>query len=147
MELQSGEVKAISAVRVGDRVRAASMLGETLFSEVVAVPHGANSVEATFTRLVTATGRDIKLSESHLLLAGPCGSRLALQQARDVAVGMCLQTVAGQERVTAAGLVQSTGLYSFVVKAPNSLVAVNGVIASPFALNHGKQRQTTALIP
>ena len=51
--MQSGEMRAICEVTVGDRVLAADVSGETLFSEVVFVPHGDNKESAPFGHIRT----------------------------------------------------------------------------------------------
>ena len=51
--MQEGEMRAISEVTVGDRVLAADVSGETLFSEVVFVPHGDNKESAPFGHIRT----------------------------------------------------------------------------------------------
>ena len=52
-------MRAISEVTVGDRVLAADVSGETLFSEVVFVPHGASKESALFAHITTESGRDV----------------------------------------------------------------------------------------
>ena len=49
-------------------------------------------------------------------------------------MGDCIMTVSGEERVAAVGVVSGQGLYTFVTK--EEYVVVNGIIASPFAVNH-----------
>lgn len=134
--LESGETKAISEVKVGDRVLAADSSRRTLFSEVVFVPHGANTDKAFFTHITTTQGRDIKMTHSHILPAGVCESALPLPDvyASAVTVGDCIMTVSGKEKVSAVETVPGEGLYTIVTK--DEYVVVNGIIASPFAFNH-----------
>jgi Hint module len=134
LSLESGEVRAISDVRVGDRVLAADAVGRTSYSDVVFVPHRANSDDALFTRITTASGRDIKMTPSHIILAGPCHSSLPLKYASSVNVGDCVMTVSGEDMVSTVETVQGKGLYTVVTK--EEFVVVNGIIASPFAANH-----------
>ena len=136
LSLESGEVKAISDVRVGDRVLSADAAGRTSFSDVVYVPHRANSNDALFTHITTASGRDIKMTPSHILSAGPCHSStpLPLTYASSVSVGDCVMTVSGKDMVSTVETVQGKGLYTVVTK--EEYVVVNGIIASPFAVNH-----------
>ena len=134
--LLSGEVISISEVRVGDRVLAADSARQTVFSEVVYVPHGANADKTVFTHITTTRGRDIKMTHSHILPAGACGSTSPLPDvyASSVTVGDCIMTVSGIEEVSAVETVQGQGLYTIVTK--EEYVVVNGIIASPFAYNH-----------
>jgi Hint module len=134
--LLSGEVISISEVRVGDRVLAADSARQTVFSEVVYVPHGANADKTVFTHITTTQGRDIKMTHSHILPAGACGSTSPLPDvyASSVTVGDCIMTVSGMQEVSAVETVQGQGLYTIVTK--EEYVVVNGIIASPFAYNH-----------
>jgi hypothetical protein len=136
LHLESGEVRAISDVRVGDRVLSADAAGRTSYSDVVYVPHGANSDDALFTHITTASGRDIKMTPSHIILAGPCHSSacLPLTYASSVSVGECVMTVSGEDMVSTVETVRGKGLYTVVTK--EEYVVVNGIIASPFAANH-----------
>jgi hypothetical protein len=134
--LQSGEMKPISEVRAGDRVLAADASRQTVFSEVVFVPHASNADKTVFTHITTTQGRDIKMTHSHILPAGVCGSTSPLPDvyASSVTVGDCIMTVSGMEEVTAVETVQGQGLYTIVTG--EEYVVVNGIIASPFAFNH-----------
>ena len=136
LHLESGEVRAISNVRVGDRVLSADAAGRTSYSDVVYVPHRANSDDALFTHITTTSGRDIKMTPSHIILAGPCHSSapLPLTYASLVSVGDCVMTVSGEDMVSTVETVQGKGLYTVVTK--EEYVVVNGIIASPFAANH-----------
>ena len=136
LSLESGEVRAISDVRVGDRVLSADAAGRTSYSDVVYVPHRANSDDALFTHITTASGRDIKMTPSHIILAGPCHSSasLPLTYASSVSVGDCVMTVSGEDMVSTVETVQGKGLYTVVTE--EEYVVVNGIIASPFAANH-----------
>jgi Hint module len=129
-------MKVISEVRAGDRVLAADASRQTLFSEVVFVPHMWNSDEAIFTHITTTQGRDIKMTHSHILPAGACESTMPLPDiyASSVTVGDCVMTVSGMEEVSAVEVVHGQGLYTIVTK--DEYVVVNGIIASPFAFNH-----------
>jgi Hint module len=134
--LQSGEMKPISEVRAGDRVLAADASRETVFSEVVFVPHASNADKTIFTHITTTQGRDIKMTHSHILPAGACRSTSPLPDvyASSVAVGDCIMTVSGMEEVSRVETVQGQGLYTIVTM--EEYVVVNGIIASPFAINH-----------
>ena len=132
--LDSGDVKFISDVVVGDRVLAADSDGQTIFSDVVFVPHGSNKQSAIFTQISTEDGRDVKMTHNHILPAGVCGNVLSLVYASKVTVGDCIQTASGQERVSKIDFVRGEGLYTIVTK--EEYIVVNGIIASSFAVNH-----------
>jgi hypothetical protein len=139
VQLQDGSVKALRDVQIGDRVLTAAMDGSIKgYSPVIAVPHAGDvSATATFVQLVTAE-KDIKMTADHLVLAGSCdaGTPLSLVQAGSVTAGQCLQTTSGKAPVTAMRRnVPGQGLASVVTKA-GGLVVVNGIAASPFAINH-----------
>jgi Hint module len=121
---------------MGDRVLAADSARRTIFSDVVFVPHGSNTEKTVFTHITTTQGRDIKMTDSHILPAGACKSTLPLPNvyASSVAVGDCIMTVSGMEKVSAVETVQGQGLYTIVTE--EEYVVVNGIIASPFAYNH-----------
>jgi hypothetical protein len=107
------------------------------YSAVIAVPHaGEDNVRATFSQLTTASGKDVRMTPSHLVLAGSSSlSNLPLVQAGSVRVGDCVQTASGKETVAAVTSVQAQGIAS-AVTAAGGLLVVNGVVASPFAINH-----------
>jgi Hint module len=134
--VESVGVTSLSDIRIGDRVLAADAAGRTFYSDVVFVPHGPNKDSALFVHITTADGHDIKMTKSHILPSGVCdtSSSLPLVYAKDVNVGDCIMTVSGQERVSTVEVVSGQGLYTIVTKAEN--VVVNGIIASPFAVNH-----------
>ena len=104
------------------------------FSEVVAVPHGRNSINAQFTQIATDSQRDIKMTPDHLVLAAADCASFSLVAASAVQAGDCLRTVDGAEKVVSVSVVEGQGVYSLVTK--EEFVVVNGVVASPFAGNH-----------
>jgi hypothetical protein len=102
-----------------------------VYSDVVVVPHGKNTVQATFAVVTTASGRDLKMTTNHMLPAGACAAgSLPVVAASAVAVGDCVQTVSGRERVTSVGTVAGEGIYSAI--AMEELLVVNGVVATPY---------------
>ena len=132
--LSSGAHVQISEVSVGDKVLAANAQGDMSFSEVVAVPHGRNSINAQFTQIATDSQRDIKMTPDHLVMAAPDCASFSLVAASAVQAGDCLRTVDGAEKVVSVSVVEGQGVYSLVTK--EEFVVVNGVVASPFAGNH-----------
>jgi len=134
--LASGEIKAIDEIQVGDSVLAYSTKTQsTVFSDVVAVPHAKNNVAATFSHITTESGKDIKMTADHLVASATCGEAAALKTASSVQVGECVQTVAGEERVVSNVQEAGKGVYTVVTKE-DGLLVVNGIVASPFAVNH-----------
>jgi Hint module len=71
--VESGRTKFISEVSVGERVLSANTAGEQFFSDVVFVPHKSNKERAMFVHITTSEGRDVKMTQSHILPAGACG--------------------------------------------------------------------------
>ena len=89
----------ISEVKIGDRVLAADLKGQTVFATVLAVPHSKNSVVTNFNHISTMS-RDIKMTPDHLILTGACDSSVfLLVKAGDVETGVCIKTVEGEEKV------------------------------------------------
>ena len=55
-----------------------------------------------------------------------------------VAVGNCLVTVAGPDKIIESKVVlQSEGIYTVVAAEKNGQIVVNEIVASSFAVNHG----------
>jgi hypothetical protein len=134
VQLESGDMKSVADVRIGDRVLAADSTGKSVFSPVVYLPHGANKDVATFNQISTRNGRDVKMTMNHVIFAGACGSTLPLVYASEVAVGDCINTVSGQDVVVSVESVRSEGVYTVITK--EEFIVVNGIIASPFGANH-----------
>jgi hypothetical protein len=128
--MEDGQTKAISEVVIGDRILSADAHGKTSFSPVVYVPHSANQVEASFVTVSTAAGRSVKMTANHILPAGVCGAAMRQVRADGVAVGDCVMTVDGQEKVVGVAATQGKGIYTVVTN--EEYIVVNGVIASPF---------------
>jgi Hint module len=122
--LESGSSKFISDVLVGDRVLVADASGDMSYSQVVFIPHGANKDRAIFTHITTHSGRDIKMTQNHILPAGTCSlsTLLPLVYASQVSVGDCIMTVAGQERVSAVEKVRGEGVYTVVTNQVNLIL-------------------------
>jgi hypothetical protein len=130
--LESGELKPISQVRIGDRIMSANKASGVLtFSDVVYVPHGKNHDRTMFSVITTDTGRDLTMTSNHVLLAGGCDSeQLHLIPVSGVNVGDCVQTVLGYERISSVRSVEGMGSYTVI--AMEELLVVNGIIVTPF---------------
>ena len=87
-----------------------------------------------FTHISTIGGHDVKMTSKHILPSGVCGTSLPLVYASKVSVGDCIQTVSGQEEVSKVETVLGLGLYTIVTN--EEFIVVNGIIASPFEINH-----------
>ena len=136
VSLENGATKAIAEVRVGDRILAADVTGKAVFSDVVAVPHGPNAVETTFTVLTTAAGRSVQMTANHVLPAGACDTAAAAAQALplvradQVAAGQCVMTAGGPEQVVSVEERAGRGVYTVVTG--EAYIVVNGIVASPY---------------
>jgi len=129
--LEDGASKAISEVAMGDRILTVNARGEQVYSDVAYLPHGKNVVQAVFTVVSTETGRDLKMTANHMLPAGACtAASLPVVAAGQVAVGDCVQTVSGRERVVSVSAVEGKGIYTVI--AMEELIVVNGVVATPY---------------
>jgi hypothetical protein len=135
--LESGATKAISDVEVGDTIQVVSADGSLAFSEVVFLPHGANTQKALFSELELASGNSLRATPTHFVLAGACGAdAFHLTAMQDVAEGSCVQTAGGEDEVTGIGHVIDHGVYTVITKESSGLIVVNGVRASSFGNNH-----------
>jgi hypothetical protein len=131
LTLESGMHRAVSEIRVGDRVLTVNAKGQAVYSDVVYLPHGPNEKRTVFTAIGTESGRDLKMTANHVLPAGACAlSSLPLVAARQIAVGDCVQTVSGREQVVSVGKVEGKGIYTII--AMEELIVVNGIVATPF---------------
>lgn len=102
--------------------------------QVVYVPHKSNKHHTVFVHITTESGHDVKMTKSHILPAGKCGSVLPLVHASKVIVGDCILSVSGEEKVMEIELISGSGVYTIVTK--EEYLVVNGIIASPFGVNH-----------
>jgi Hint module len=115
---------------------------------VVFIPHGANKDRAVFTQITTNSGRDIKMTQNHVLPAGTCSlspspAFLPLVYASQVSVGDCIMTVEGQETVLTVEKVRGEGLYTVVTNevkpkpclnpSPPSLLSFSSYFSYPAA--------------
>ena len=73
----SGEIKAISEVRIGDKILASDSAGNQKYSTVIFIPHKQNNIATLFTHLQTKK-RDIKLTSNHVIPAGDCCGKKSL---------------------------------------------------------------------
>ena len=136
VELISGEMRAMSEIKIGDTIAVATMDGQRAgFSPVVTIPHAKNKQEAEFVVLRTTTGRDIKMTADHLLMGGSCAKKMVLVQAGSLKMNDCILAVSGSEELVSVSRIVSRGIYT-VVTQYDGLLIVNGIVSSPFATNH-----------
>ena len=91
-------------------------------------------VRSAFIHVTSDSGRDVKMTQKHVLPAGVCGTSLPLVYASKVAVGDCIQTVSGEEKVSMVQIFQGEGVYTLITN--EEYIVVNGIIASSFGANH-----------
>jgi hypothetical protein len=97
------------------------------FSEVVYLPHAANTERAVFVELQMMSGNS--------LLEATCGAdAFELSSMKDVADRSCMQTTSGEDQIIRTGTMVGHGVYAVVTK--EILIVVNGVHMSSFAHNH-----------
>lgn len=128
--------KAISEVSVGEAVLTMTAEGRFVFSEVVFVPHDANTKSAQFVQIMT-TSSSLRATKGHLLPAGECGSEtFDLRAIENVVVGQCVRTTAGEAPVIRSETAVGHGVYTLVTMEKNGHIVVNGIVASSFGVNH-----------
>ena len=65
------------------------------FAPVVYIPHEKNEIAEELIKIVTISGKAIKLTRTHMILSGDCDSELKLVMAKDVEIGYCVLTIEG----------------------------------------------------
>lgn len=125
----------ISDLKIGDRVVSWTE-GKVGVTEVVFLPHPKNDIEATFIRMELASGRSVQMTPNHIIPFGECANPATIVPGRAdlLTVGKCVFTVSGVEEVVGLSSVRDRGMYTLVTK--DEFVLVNGIVASPFAMNH-----------
>jgi len=151
VELRDGSVKTLQEVQLGDEVLVASvntksesglpLLVLKEYSPVVSIPHSVNHVKTVFKSLEMQSGRELKLTADHLVLAGDCdrmnSMSVVLKQAGSVRPGQCVVRQDGvSDKIISASDVPGEGVYTIVTLSHDKLLVVNGILASPFAHNH-----------
>lgn len=134
MLLEGGATRAMKELRVGDRVLSANSVGNVSFSEVLSLPHDANTELSVFLTLTTEMGKAVDVTPDHLL--PKCSGELVT--ARSFTVGDCLLTVDGEEALHGIVMSRKEGVYTAVTE--NTYVVVNQIIASPFGVDRDTER-------
>jgi hypothetical protein len=135
LQLENGNMKAIEDAVIGDRVQVVSFDDNLSFAEIIALPHGKNTKEASFIELSTS-GSSLKATPAHLVMAGSCDEEMNLIRAEDVSIGDCLATVDGPMKVISSRMTKENGVYTVITSHSDGMIVVNGFKASSFAINH-----------
>ena len=150
VQLESGENILISSVNVGDRILSADRNKNYKYADVVAIPHGYDnndlhlSQPVRFIVVTTSPGKDLKLSEDHLMWMcsnnvdniNECENQWQLKQAASLQVGDFVESVEeGAVKITALDVIVEKSRY-YTVVTQEEFIVVNGFTASPFAFNH-----------
>jgi hypothetical protein len=135
LQLENGNLKAIQDAVIGDRVQVVSLDDKLSFAEIIALPHGKNTKEASFIELSTS-GSSLKATPAHLVMAGSCDEEMNLMRVEDVSIGDCLDTVDGPMKVISSCMTNENGVYTVITSHSDGMIVVNGFKASSFAINH-----------
>ena len=68
--LESGGVKRLRDVRIGDRILSADDKYNMVYSTVIFIPHSLNYQYTRYTKLITESGASILLTSEHLIFTG-----------------------------------------------------------------------------
>lgn len=122
LELESGEVRAVQDVSIGDRVH----VGHGRFSDVFMWTHKVADVVSAFVEIRAASGASLRLSPGHyLFVSGELVAARAVQPGDIVTLGDGrADTVTGVKRV------RSSGLYN--PQTVDGRIVVDGLLASTF---------------
>ena len=108
-----------------------------VFSPIVWIPHAANTESALFVQINTRNGLTLTLTKQHLLPSGSCDASThsySLKRADRIRPNDCLHSARGVTAVTSVRYTRGNGLYTVITM--ESFIVVNGLVASPFAVNH-----------
>jgi hypothetical protein len=143
VKLKNGDIIPLSDIRIGDEILTVDSNNKYKFSPVISLPHGKNSIHATFVHIVTAKGLSIKLTKEHFLpvTTGACRTKDAfsgdswhLIKANSIVVDSCVMTWEGVDSVEEVNFVDQDGIYLAVTL--EEFIIVNGIVASPYAVSH-----------
>ncbi|CDF34414.1 unnamed protein product [Chondrus crispus] len=120
--LQSGQVKTMDTVRIGDRV----LVADGTYSDVFAWTHHTSKSALSYIAVETDLGNRLVTTAGHYVHAD--GATL---QMRDVRKGMVMRTAEGADAtVTAVRTVKAKGLYN--PQTTHGDIVVNGLIATTY---------------
>ncbi len=121
VELESGSVKRMDEVVVGDRVA----VGSGKFSEVFMFTHKLSDVKQDFVSIKTASGETVRLTEGHYL---PVNGKYV--PAREAKVGDFVTVASGATTIAEISTVSGTGLFN--PQTAHGDIVVDGVLASTY---------------
>ena len=138
VQLVNGAIKLLSTVEVGDLILTQDATGISSYAPVVAVPHAMNNdIQAQFVDIQTVTGKSVRVTPDHLLMANKAAEDKAtsrLHLASSLKAGDFVTTVSGPEEILSITALTGRGIYTAVTT--NEYVVVNDFVASPFGTNH-----------
>ncbi len=144
VRLSTGETKPMSQLQVGDRVLSLNSDGYLEYSDVMMFMHRNPGLRSQFLRIHTASGNNITITPSHLILRWQKFSNMSPYEAdpvyaRDVRVNETL-LISGHsadkevytDRITKIETIYETGVYAPLTVT--GTIVVNDVIASCYAV-------------
>jgi hypothetical protein len=132
LQLEDGSTINITDAKIGDKILSYSN-NKLTYSPIIAIPHPTNNILSKFIEIKTSTGKNIKMTESHLIPILK-NNILKLIQANDIELNNIIITVDGFEFITDINISYENGIYTVVTT--NDYIVVNNIIASPFAISH-----------
>ena len=122
VHLESGDIKRMDQLCVGDRVKT----GFNTFSTVFSFTHMDSESITTFVQVETNTGHKLEMTAGHYIIAN--GELVA---AADLKHGDTIQINTGETAyITGVTTVQKQGLYN--PQTLDGMISVNGVVATTF---------------
>lgn len=127
--LDSGKVKAIKDIRIGDNIQVPGSNNSLRFSPVIYLPHSVNRILNSFLEFRTHDSQVLTTTRSHLVFASEeCekNSAFRLLVAEEIEKGMCLQHVSGPGRIIEITKRLHEGVYTIVAEESSGYVFVDG---------------------
>ena len=131
VKLESGNIKQISQVKIGDCVLCVNSNGELVYSDVVYIPHDFNHNKNTFIEIITNTNKSLKITQCHLI---PTVNNII--PAKDLAINDKIITLDGIETIKEINVFEDNGFYTIITN--DEYLVVNNIVVSPFGggMNH-----------
>ncbi|VDK27691.1 unnamed protein product [Gongylonema pulchrum] len=128
-------IKRIDELEIGDRVLSIEE-SLVLYSPVMIFLHRSHNESAVFNKIQTDDGKEVKLTDFHLLYVTNCkaSEQLRLVHAKDVRIGQCLHVAREQSnsllpiRIANIERVAGKGIYAPLTKSGD--IVVNSVLSS-----------------
>mmetsp|Transcript_31188 Transcript_31188/g.56762 ORF Transcript_31188/g.56762 Transcript_31188/m.56762 type:complete len:336 (+) Transcript_31188:679-1686(+) len=125
--LESGVLKRLSELGLGDVIKTSDGQGRFLFNPVLALPHANNSEPAAFLTLTTETDKKVDMTSDHII--PKCDQQEVA--ADELVVGDCLITADGKEVLMEISSTAKAGVFTAITQ--DNFIVVNGIVASPFS--------------